>query len=320
MAIMGNRQTGKNQHVVPQQMIRSFAGRDGRLVELIKPALKIGTRRRSPKGILFVDDFYRDCVSDFDAELLTPIEQKFAPVYPRVLDRATLNGHEGAAFIDWISAILVRTQLVTNIAPLVPQGLPGVIAGPLNEAKKLFNNIMRSDWFTMYQDLLTRRDWGWKFIRFPHPCFVLSDHPVGITSVQQPGGQMVVVPMSSKVVVVGGARDAIEQMHYTTPTQINFFLAAYAYRSIFAGELATLEAVKASLSNESSFSAELIDAARKPLFGAPERMRRRMKCSPMPVGFDSRAAMRRQIESFGPHAWGVPAAPAKRSDETPLPS
>ena len=48
--------TGKDQHIVPQQMIRNFAGDDGKLIEMLKPELVIATRRRAPKGILFGDD------------------------------------------------------------------------------------------------------------------------------------------------------------------------------------------------------------------------------------------------------------------------
>ena len=59
--------TGRRQHIVPQQMIRNFAGDDGKLVEMVKPEFDIGTRRRAPSGILFRDDYYRDTVSDFDA-------------------------------------------------------------------------------------------------------------------------------------------------------------------------------------------------------------------------------------------------------------
>lgn len=51
--------TGKHQHIVPQQMIKRFTATDGKLVGLYKPRLSIGKRRRSPKGILFKDDFYQ---------------------------------------------------------------------------------------------------------------------------------------------------------------------------------------------------------------------------------------------------------------------
>jgi hypothetical protein len=300
---MSQHTTGKRQHIVPQQMIRNFAGDDGKLVELIKPTLEIATRRRSPKGILFSHDLYRDSVSDFDTQLLTPVESKFAPVYPRILKSAALNGREGAAFIDWIAAMLVRTKLITHLMPTVMQGLPDSVAAVFSEGKKLLDNLARSNWFAMYQDLLTRRGWTWKFRRFTRPSLTLSDHPVGITSVHQDGGQMVIAPMSSTVVLIGGVRDAIERMRDATPMHFNFFSTAYAHRSVFAGDREMLEMVMASLSDMSPFPAESVIAARKPLFGAPERIRERTKRSPMPEGFDFNGSLRDHIESFGPHVW-----------------
>ena len=66
------------QHSVPQMMSKRFADEHGKLLELLKPDLSLGSRRRSPKGILFGKDFYRDHLSDLDEELFMPIEQKFA--------------------------------------------------------------------------------------------------------------------------------------------------------------------------------------------------------------------------------------------------
>ncbi len=80
--------TGHNQHQVPQMMIKRFAGEDRKLTELIKPDLSFSSRRRSPKGILFGEDFYRDHQSDLDEELFTPIEQKFALIYSSLADYA----------------------------------------------------------------------------------------------------------------------------------------------------------------------------------------------------------------------------------------
>src|SRR6185295_5165693 len=153
---MSIRETGKRQHVVPQQMIRRFAGDDGKLVELLKPELRIGMRRRSPKSILFRDDVYKDRAGDFDSELLTPVEQKFAGVYDDVVAMKDLDGHKGAALVDWIAAMLVRTELVRRLMPMVPEGLPVDIATKLHESKKLLDNVARTNWFSMYQDLFVR--------------------------------------------------------------------------------------------------------------------------------------------------------------------
>jgi hypothetical protein len=300
---MAEHRTGKRQHIVPQQMIRNFAGSDGKLSEMIKPEFRIGTRRRGPKGILFQDDFYRDSVSDFDAELLTPVEQKFARVYPEVLKASRLNGHQGAAFIDWVAAMLVRTQLISAMMPTFPDGLPIPIAEQLRNAKKLLDNLGRSSLFTVYQDLFARTGWRWKFMRFPQPCLVLTDHPVGITSIFQEGGQMVVVPLAHNTALIGGARDAIEGMRDATPLDLNFFSVAWAHRYIFASDKAILEAAHAAVGDKSPFPPKLVEAARQPLFGAPQRMRERMRSASMPPNFDFGKALRTHAESFGRYKW-----------------
>src|SRR5437763_7343525 len=105
--------TGRKQHQVPQMMIKRFASAGGTLTELIKPNLTIGSRGRRPKGILFGEDLYRDHQSDLDEELLTPIEQRFARIYPSLAEDAhpqVTCAKKGAALIDWIASMLVRTR------------------------------------------------------------------------------------------------------------------------------------------------------------------------------------------------------------------
>src|SRR5258708_3154113 len=104
---------GPKQHLVPQMMINRFASAGGTLTELIKPNLAIGSCGRWPKGILFGEDFYRDHQSDLDEALLTPIEQRFARIYPSLAEDThpqVTCGKEGAALIDWIASMLVRTR------------------------------------------------------------------------------------------------------------------------------------------------------------------------------------------------------------------
>jgi hypothetical protein len=179
------------------------------------------------------------------------------------------------------------------------------VAAQFNAAKKVLDNIARSKWFGMYQDLFTREMWQWKYRRFPNKSLVLSDHPVGITSVHHGGGQMVLVPMSSKVILIGGNRTAIERMGATAAEQFNFFFAAYANRSIFSGDRLTLENLKSLLSDDSPFPRETIEAARQPLFGAAERLRERMRSEPMLEGFDFGEALRQHAASFGRHCWDI---------------
>lgn len=301
---MSQKPTGADQHIVPQQMIRNFAGADGRLIEMIKPDLQFATRRRPPKAILFADHFYHDAVSDFDAEFLTPIEQRFREVYPKVVAGTPLtNGDDGAAFIDWVAAMLIRTRLVSAMVPAVLAGLPEQATATPDRAKNVLANLIRSEWFVMYQDLFAREGWHWKRRLFDDPCLVLSDHPVGMTSLFHEGGQMVVVPLSSTVVLIGGAPAAIAKMEHATDVEINTFVTAYAARSIFAADLPPLQRVKKALMDDSLFPPEWAAAARQPLFGAPQRLAERMKSAPLGPNFDSGAAIKVHAETFGRYRW-----------------
>jgi hypothetical protein len=50
---------------------------------------------------------------------------------------------------------------------------------------------------------------------------------------------------------------------------------------------------------------EVVEDARRPFFGMPERLRDRMRSETMPECFDCGAALRRHAESFEPHRWEV---------------
>src|SRR5687767_12598453 len=77
--------TARDQHIVPQLMIRRFAAANGRLLELFKPTLSIG-KWRWPKGILYRQDVYRDRAGDLDSELLKRIENKFEQMLGPIAD------------------------------------------------------------------------------------------------------------------------------------------------------------------------------------------------------------------------------------------
>src|ERR1700722_14487797 len=121
-AAMKQNATGKRQHIVPQQMIRQFAGPDGKLVGMVKPSMQIGARRRGPRGILYQDHYYNDPVTDFDATFLRQIEQQFADAYPKILNAARIDGHAGAAFVDWVASMVVRTPLLATLAEVMLRG------------------------------------------------------------------------------------------------------------------------------------------------------------------------------------------------------
>lgn len=304
--------SGRRQHIIPQQMIRRFAGVDGKLTELIKAGLKIGTRRRAPSSILFHDDFYRDSVGDFD-DLLKRIEQNFAPVYPKVIARERLNGQEGAALVDWIASMLVRTQLVSAVMPQLEIGSSShADLDSLRNAKRLLDNMARSNWFKMYQDLLVRERWIWKHLRLPAEKgqLILTDHPVCMTSFVQENGPVVLVPLTPNSMLLGGAKEAVERMRGVTADSINLFLAGYAHKSMFAGEKRTLERVVFLLSEGSPFPSEQVVAARQPFLGAPHEIRERMINDSEAAGFDFGEALRQQHDIFGRPRWEAGNSPA----------
>lgn len=289
----------------PQQMTRRFAGDGGKLVEMLKPEFTLETRRRSPRGILFSEDFYKDRSTDFDAELLTPGEQKFAAVYDDVLAKKKLDGHHGAALVDWIAAMLVRTDLVKFLMPTVPDDLLEEIVTHLAELKKLVDNMARSQWFTMYQDFLVREKWNWKWCRFSLEAgeIIITDHPVCTTSVMSDGEFMVVVLLSRDTVLYGGGDEAIERMRHARVSDLNFFLAAWARRHIFVSTTETLERVRNSMSERSEYAAETVAEARKPLFGVSERIRERMAVGEVPNDFDFGRALQEMHEGYGRPRW-----------------
>jgi len=265
--------SGRRHHIVPQQMIKRFTGNDGKVAELYKPTLAIGTRRRSPRSILWLDNFYRDCLLDFDAQFLQGIEQRFARYYPSIVganQAGQLCGEGGAALIDWIAAMLCRTRAIVCLSHRIVQHDHAFLTALL----PLIMNAIRSHWFTECQDILTRSEYRWKMKVFQEPCrVVLTDNPVCHTTGTMPGGQVTVVPLSKQHVLIGGLPEAVSQWEGVTIEQLNAFLAAWAEKSVFAGERHDLEIVKADLEGSGTVGEEeWCEAARKPFFGLPERM------------------------------------------------
>ena len=270
--------TAQSDHFVPQMMIKRFAGPDGKLIELCKPDLQIGTRRRAPKGILFEDDLYRDNFSDFDEEHLIPIEQKFSQYYPLMADHAQpqpLCSEGGTAFIEWVAAMLVRTRpyqcLFNTLAEKMCDSIE--ISAFMQLFPKSFDNLFRLNQFNEYIDLLSRPQFHWKVKTFDnHELVVLTDHPVCQTNGLKTGGQVTIVPLSKNRVMFGGHQEAIEKCNCWID-ELNAFLAGWAHRSVFAAERHTLEAIRSILSGENkSFESTWCRNARQPLFGFLDRL------------------------------------------------
>jgi hypothetical protein len=268
--------TGRDQHVVPQMMIKRFAGQDQKLTELIKPELSLGSRRRSPKGILFGEDFYRDHQSDLDEELFTPIEQKFAVIYASLAEDAHPRlacGKKGAAFIDWVASMLVRTRAYALMAQAVGHKQSAFGEMLWKVAPALMNNIFRISWFSELQDILSRPLFRWRVKTYPpEETVVLTDFPVCQTNGSAPDGQVTIVPLSKNRVIFGGSEKAI--VHWDIPADdLNAILAGYAERSIFAADRDTLERVAHQLRGGNGHSPEWSAAARLPFFGFLDRLK-----------------------------------------------
>lgn len=264
---------GSRQHIVPQMMIRRFTGEDGRVIELYKPTRKIATRRKYPRQILWIDNFYRDCLLDFDAEILQGVEEAFARYYPSIVGQnqpAQVSGEVGAALVDWIAAMLCRTRAIACLSHQIAREENDFLSRLL----PLMMNAIRSYWFSELQDILTRSNFRWAMKVFPRECHaVLTDNPVCQTSGIRQGGQITIVPLSKQHVLVGGLQEAVIEVRSWTVDQVNAFLAAWAEKSIFAAERSDLEIVKSDLEGEGGVGPdEWCEAARKPFFGLPERI------------------------------------------------
>jgi hypothetical protein len=253
-------------------MIRRFAGVDGKLSELRKPTLSIGSRRRSPKGILYAEDYYQDLVSDLDDELLKPIEQEFARYYPSLADASAVqapSGAGGAALIDWIAAMLVRTRAHAVLCQIVATKIGGLGAFTWAIAPALLNNLARVQWFSELQDLLSRPNMRWKIKTYcTNEIVVLSDFPVCQTIGTEVGGQVTIVPLAKHRVLFGGSAQAVSSWDIPAD-ELNTILSAYADRSIFAADARCLEVVARNLRGEEDWCV----AARRPFFGFANRLK-----------------------------------------------
>lgn len=295
----------RRQHIVPQQMIRRFTNEHGKLLELYKPTLSIGTRLRSPRTILFRDYYYDDRIASFDEEVLKPIEQKFARHYPEIAEKPWQNkvwpGEVGAAFVDWVAALLCRTGLLVAMNKILFREENPLLAIAYNNNPALGNNIIRSQMFEQYQDFLSRPLWKWQCRIFPAESesnLVITDNPVcRVLGFGKAAGTLM-VPLSKRRILFGGKSGMVQNCGGLSIRDINFSLAAWAERHIYAADKKTLKDVVTDLCGEGIITGppEVLDAARKPSLGLPERI----MVNPAPEGIILDEFWKNLKDSFGP--------------------
>lgn len=257
-------------HIVPQQMIRRFANSDGKLAVLYKPTLELESRLRGPSGVLFRDDYYEDAATDFDEEVLKPIENTFGVHYGQFLDRERgrkFSREASTAFLDWIASMLARSRAIipTSVAVAMKD------SGDAEFVKMMaaLHNSIRTRQFEMMRDLISRPYWKWKRRVFVDGGLVLTDNPVVLTKVSDSKGLCVLAPFSSTHLVVGGFDEDIRRLGAADLRGLNAFLAGWSIERVFASERAPLRAIVEDLSARGDWAAD----AREPLFGFIDRIR-----------------------------------------------
>lgn len=273
---------------------------------------------RSPRGILFRDYYYDDTVMSFDEEVLKPIEQKFAEHYAEIAEKPWQDkvwpGEVGAAFVDWVAAQLCRTTLTVEMNKVLFRQENLLLEIAYDNDPQLANNIVRSDLFKQYQDFLSRQLWKWKCSVFPsedESNLVITDNPVCYVLGLGEGVRVLLVPLTKKRVLFGGSLEMVEKCGGLSIRDINFCLGAWAERHIYAADKQTLKDIATDLRGEGIVAGppEVLEAARKPLFGLPERA----TTNPVPESIDLDKFWEALKNSFGP---SVLDSGKERTDQT----
>lgn len=280
-------------HIIPQQMIRKFANANGELRELHKPSLRLGTRWRKPKGILFGDDYYMDLAGNLDEELLKRVEQNFARYYPlfaaETLDNHSIDGEASMALIDWLASLLSRTSLIQAAA----MGVAVKHESSMVPLMVALRNDVRQRWYEQMRDMMTRSEWKWRNLSIrDDQVVVLTDNPVVLAKVPGARSLVVIAPLTDKRILFGGLEDTVEKFRGARIDQLNRHLAAWAESRIFSSSTETLEQILGDLRAESGWAQN----ARQPFNGFVERI----KTMPGPRGDEASQYWEEMLESLGP--------------------
>lgn len=180
---------------MPIQMIRRFANADGMLFCLKKENLQIPDRihGNTPRDILYRRHYYEGEHIDWDRDWLRPIEDAFAELYPKLADDEAkprkLNSEEAKVFFQWTASLQCRTELLREAVDAMNSTEYIKHCSGVNITASDLANLQRQMLAEEHESLYTSPGWVWRLkVLKLERSMVLSDHPVGHTTVNDPIG------------------------------------------------------------------------------------------------------------------------------------
>lgn len=254
--------SGKRQHFIAQLHSRQFAG-DAGLYMLDKHTGRID-KPKSPKAVLYGDNFYGPAGNAFDEQFLKPTEDEYAKHLPPLLDpqRREFSDETLSALTAWVATLSVRTSF------LPAAGLCGEGDVEAFEQEAQSRGIAIHDYHAMARvnicDVLLKLfelpDWHWRRIIYqtsPGNELVLTDHPVAVSRTHAaPEHPFVAVALSKNVLAIGGRLDVTSHVPIQDVGPINTTFVAHADRRIYSGDRMTLERIAAGLARVRAGEAE----------------------------------------------------------------
>ena len=272
--------TGPRRHIVPVQMIRRFSNASGRLFCLNKTTLCVADRSvgNRPEDILHKRNYYKDEYGDLDCSWIQSVENEFGARYDSLMaavdDGRDWTSDEQEALVRWIACLQTRTELVQESVDAMSEAGRIPDRRDIGASGAAIDNRLRLNLAQEYERVFTSPGWYWQMVSMPeHGTLILTDHPACHTPEQEPDGMVVLVPLSRTHLLVGGGKAALGQVRFWRLQLINFFLAAWANRLIYAANLSTLDRLAAQLRAAG-------EPATLPFYGKI----RAMRTSPPPAG------------------------------------
>lgn|GEM_PF-3506575 len=262
---------GKRRHLIPQQMIRRFVDGSGMLYCLDKSSGKILPKPKPPKSILYREDYYKGQFGDFDLELLGPIENRFGKHFDKLVEACvehrTLPNKPSEAFVEWILALTVRTEYFERIFEKLV--LDQEVEPPFDQVslRPDILNDLRAELFDHQKELFTSPRFCWQSITITQSSFVLTDHPL-LTQASEDGTKLFIcVPLTSKVMVIGGHPEALASPPMKNVAETNLNLTAHAGRYVYSGTRAELELLQRAIWGDDGRPLPGMDQVTKPYGG-----------------------------------------------------